>query len=72
MFTLGSRARSARVRFLLGANVNAPFYQVSTPEFRLDVRSQIQGRGEALYSGTEVVNDSLCARVWIFCPVFRH
>ena len=32
MFTLGSWARSARIRFLLGANVNAPFYQVSTPE----------------------------------------
>ena len=57
LFSLGARARalrpavftevpehSARVRFSLGTNVNAPFYQVSTPEFGNSVRARVQGR----------------------------
>ena len=34
----------ARVQFALGTNVNAPLYQVSTPEFGHGVHAPVQGR----------------------------
>ena len=33
----------ARVRFLLGTNVNTPFLQVPTPEFWHGARARVQG-----------------------------
>ena len=61
----------ARVRYLLGTNVNTRFFQVPTPE---------SGHGrvpeykvKTLYSGTYVGTGSLCARVfpW-FQGTFTH
>ena len=33
----------ARVRFLLGTNVNTPFFQVPTPQFWHGTRARVQG-----------------------------
>ena len=33
----------ARVQFLMGTNVNTPFFQVPTPEFGHGARARVQG-----------------------------
>ena len=53
----------ARERFLMGTNVNTPFFQVPMPEFGHVTVPEY--KVETLYSGTELGTNSLCAHV--FC-----
>ena len=60
----------ARERFLMGTNVNTPFFQVPTPEFGHSARARVQG----LDSGTELGNDisgTQCLNTAPFCAGAR-
>ena len=55
-------------RFLMGTNVDTPFFQEPTPEFRHGARARVQGLD--LDSGTELGTDSLgtqCLNTAPFC-----
>ena len=38
----------ARAQFLMGTNVNTPFFQAPTPEFRHGTRARVQGLDHVL------------------------
>ena len=65
MFMPGSQ-HDARLQFLLGTYVNAPFYH------SINARIHPSTRSVRVYLGTEVGNGSLRARVWNLGPVPRH
>ena len=62
----------ARERFLMGTNVNTPFFQVLTLEFGHDARAWY--KVSTLYSGTELGNDisgTQCLNTAPFCAGAR-
>jgi len=55
----------ARERFLMGTNVNTPFFQVPTPEFGHGARARVQGRTgdqHIVYPVSEHSTCPFCAR----------
>ena len=59
----------ARVRFLMGTDVNTPFLQVPTLEFLYSGTGTLpEYKVSTLYSGTALGTDSLCAHVFLVVP----
>ena len=62
----------ARARFLMGTNVNTPFFEVPTPEFWHGAVPE--SKVSTLYSGTELGNDisgTQCLNTAPFCAGAR-